>query len=895
MSDTASPSAKLEALRQQLAAAATPSERVKATLLLAEELWLTAPAEARPLLEQAVSGAEAAGETKDGARAASMLSELLRRAGDLNGSTRYAEVVLAAARTTGDQRIRAGGLNLVGMVHQERGAYQQALECFEQCLRLSRETGFAPGEQSALSQLAGTYGLQGQSDKALECYRRCLGISTRIGDTLGRAIHLHNIGWTLESTGRWSEATEHFHRAIALCEQHGFRDLLLAARMELGELALKRSDYENAAIQFNAVVAAEREEQHSGRLLREALSNLGWTLFRSGDMARAEATMDEAARLSETAGDRKLLATLGHRRAELALNQGRLDDAGELLSQAERHAAELGLRREQGDVLRIKALLSAARAEPAAALELLIRAEAMLEALGDTFELALARLQRGRLLLELARSEEALPLLETAARTFRRLSVVAEAEEAGRLLYRLEMRVDRDAALLQGLLGITALDLAPEHFIERALVLLCDNLKFEQGAVLVNGRPVALKGKPDLAGIPGRRLTLTQTDLATLLPVKQDDRLLGFVCLQRRQPLATRVGPNLLELVSRMLSPSLKRLGELAALETGRGTAIPGLRYRGVVGRNREVFDALSLVPRVAGTPVPVLVRGESGTGKELIARALHESGSRSDGPFVTVNCAAVPEALLEAEFFGVEKGAATGVVARPGKFEQAHTGTIFLDEIGDMSPGLQSKLLRVIEDKTITRVGGAGATTVDARVVAATNMDLYLRESQGLFRRDLLYRLNTVQLTLPPLRRRREDIPALTSYFIARASQEHNRTVGLADDEVLALFTAHDWPGNIRQLQHAVERAVILATGDTLHIADLPLELRSAGPVETAQPVPVARNERREAADETERAMLMEALARANGYAPKAAELAGYSRAQFYRLLHKHHINPQG
>jgi len=894
MSATIGPSDKLQALRARVTSATAPAERVKATLLLAEELWLTSPAEAEPLLEQVVHGAEVAVEPRTGARAASMLSELSRRAGDLEASVRYAELVLEAARTAGDQRIRASGLNLIGMVHQERGSYQQALECFEQCLKLSRETGFAHGEQSALNQLAGTHGLQGQSAKALECYRRCLEMSTRAGDPFGRAIHLHNIGWTLESLGRWNEATESFHRAIALCEEHGFRDLLLAARMELGELALKRSDYDNATTQFSAVIKAERETSHSGRLLREALSNLGWTLFRSGDLARAEATLDEVAQLGETAGDRRLLATLCCRRAELALAQGRLDAADELLAQAGRHATELSLQREQGEVLRVKALLSAARDERGSALELLVRAEATLDGLGDTHDLALTRLQRGRLLLELGQSEEALPLLQTAARTFRRLSVVTEAEEASRLLYRLEISTDRNAALLKGLFSITALGLPPERLVERALALLCDNLRFEQGAVLVDGRPVALKGQPDLTGLPRRHSSLSQSDSALLLPVRQDRRHLGFVWLRRGQPLVTRVEPGLLELVSRMLTPSLAKLRELKALEVTRDSQIPGLRFRGVVGRNPEVLDVLALIPRVAGTAVPVLVRGESGTGKELVARALHESGHRADGPFVTVNCAAVPENLLEAEFFGVGKGAATGVEARPGKFELAGGGTIFLDEIGDMSPGLQAKLLRVIEDKAVTRVGGAKAVLVDVRVIAATNMDLDLRERQGLFRRDLVYRLNTVQFLLPPLRRRREDIPALTSYFITRTSQEYDRTVCRASDKVLALFAEFPWPGNIRQLQHAVERAVILATGDTLEVADLPLELRPTGPVSVAQPVAATRAERRKAEAEAERAMLLEALGRANGQALAAAKLVGYSRTHFYRLLQKHHIKPQ-
>ena len=893
MSDTTGPRDKLQALRDGVTSAATPAERVKATLLLAEELWLSDPVAAGPLLEQVVAESERTGQTADGARAASILGELRRRAGDLDASARYAELVLKAAVTTGDRRIRAGGLNLVGMVHQERGELRRALECFEEFLQLSRETKFGQGERSALNQLAGVYGLQGELDKALACYRQCLEASTRAGDSRGRAICLHNIGWTLESMGRWTEATEYLHRTIALCEQYGLRNPLLAARMALGELSLKRSDYENAAFMFSAVIEAERETQHSGQLLREALSNLGWTHFRAGDLARAEDTLDEAARLSETAADRCLLATVGRRRAELALTQGRLDAARDLLAQAARHATELNLRKEQGEVLRVEALLSAARAKPGPALELFMQAEATLKSLGDTLELALTRLQRGRVLVENQRPDEALPLLQTAARTFRRLSVVTEAEEASRLLYRLEMRTDRTAALLKGLFNITALGLAPEHFIERALSLLCDNLKFEQGAVLLDGRPVAFRGNPDLGALPRRHSSLSQNDFALLLPVRQDRRLLGFVWLRRDQALVTRVEPRLLELVSRMLTPSLAKLGELKAIETGRAPEIPGLRFRGVVGRNPEVLETLALIPRVAGTTVPVLVRGESGTGKELVARALHESGPRADYPFVTVNCAAVPENLLEAEFFGVGKGAATGVEARPGKFELAGGGTIFLDEIGDMSPGLQSKLLRVIEDKAVTRVGGTETVLVDVRVIAATNMDLDLRERQGLFRRDLLYRINTVQLFLLPLRRRREDLPALTTYFIARTAQEYGRPARRASDEVLALFAEYSWPGNIRQFQHAVERAVILAAGDTLQLTDLPPELRQTGPVAVAQPVAATRAERRKADAETERAMLIDALSRADGQAPKAAKLVGYSRTHFYRLLQKHHIKP--
>jgi DNA-binding NtrC family response regulator/tetratricopeptide (TPR) repeat protein len=892
MAGEKTPPDKLKQLRARVDSAATPAERVEAALALAEATWLSDPVTAKPLLEQVLGEADAAGRLKDKGRAAYMLGELLRRAGDLEGATRCAELVFRVADATADGRVRADGLNLLGIIHRERNEFKATLDCFNDLLETSRQIGFEQGERIALNELACVHALQGDLDRALACYRQCLEANTKAGDAHGRAISLYNIGWALAAMGRWTEATESLHRAMAFCEEHGFYDPLASARMALGELSLNRSDYEDAALMFRAVVEGERGRKHTGRVYREALSNLGWTHFRRGDLARAEEVLNEAARLCEATEDRRGLATVLRRRADLALARGRLDAADDLVAQAERHANDLNLALEQGEALRVQALLSVARGDSAQALELLSRSEAVLAPLGDTFELALARLQRGRELMGVRHWDEALPVLQAAARTFRRLSVVAEAEEATRLLYRLEMRTDRNAALLQALLSTTALDLAPDQFIEQALAMLCDNMQFEQGVVFVDGKPVATLGHPDASIPPEPSPTPSQTDLALLLPVKQAERMIGLVRLLRTTPLEARVSSAVLEVVSGTLAPALVKLREIRAIEAGSAPQITGLRFRGVVGRNRDVRDVLGIVARVAAAPVPVLIRGESGSGKELIARALHESGPRADKPFVTVNCAAVPESLLEAEFFGVEAGAATGVAARPGKFELAGKGTIFLDEIGDMSPALQAKLLRVVEESKALRVGGTKETPIEARVVAATNMDLDRRERQGLFRRDLLYRLNTVQLLLPPLRRRLEDLPVLTHYFITRAAHEYQRPVRGASAEVLALFAGFSWPGNIRQLQHVVERAVLLACSDTLQVADLPLELRQSDVGSTAQTRENPRDRFREKSDESERTMLIEALRQANGDTSEAVRLTGFSRRHFFRLLRKHNLD---
>jgi len=891
MSGSTIPSDKLQQLRERVNSAATPAERVRATFALAEELWLSDPAGARPLLEQVIAEADGASVAEFRVGAASILSELLRRAGDYDGSTRCAEMVLSAGVASGDRRNRATGLNLVGLIHQERGELRRALECFEESLRLSREAGFGLGERTALNQVAGVYLAQGDSGKALEYFRQALEASVKAGDTYGGAVHEHNIGVALGAMGRWTEAIERQHRTVALCEAHGFHQLLLATQMSLGELALKRTDYEDAAQMFRNVIEAGRESVHAGFWYREAFSNLGWVHFRRGDLARAEETLDEAVRLGEAAEDRYMLASAERRRAELALAQGRVEAARGFLAQAARHASDLKLLKEQGEVQRVEALLSVAGSDSNSALELLARSEATLDPFGDTYELALTRLQHGRLLVELGRSGEALSLLQAAARTFRRLAVAAEAEEASRLLYQLEVDADRPTALVQGLMSIMSLDLAADRLVGLALAMICDNLRFEQGMVLVSGHVVARRGNPALTRLTKRSSALSQTDLALLLPIKQGRRLLGHVWLGRKQPLATRVDPRNLNLVARTLAPLLARLGKLTTIEAGRTPRIPGLIFRGVIGRNPEVLEVLELIPRVAATDVPVLVCGESGSGKELVARALHESGPRADHPFVTVNCAAIPESLLEAEFFGVEAGAATGVSARPGKFELAHNGTVFLDEIGDMSPALQAKLLRVIEDRRITRVGGAREMAVDVWVIAATNMDLAERAREGKFRTDLLYRLNAIPLVLPPLRRRREDIPVLAKYFIARTAQEYKRPVRRASDEVMALFAGYSWPGNIRQLKHAIQRAVVLAAGDEVEVSDLPPEFRQTRSARAARSVSSMRRARRKTADKAERAMLLKALARAKGNATEAMKLAGYSRTHFYRLLRKHKL----
>ena len=314
-----------------------------------------------------------------------------------------------------------------------------------------------------------------------------------------------------------------------------------------------------------------------------------------------------------------------------------------------------------------------------------------------------------------------------------------------------------------------------------------------------------------------------------------------------------------------------------------------------LIGESMELLSALRVVARVAPTAATILVQGESGTGKELMARLIHEHSQRAAGPFVAINCAAVPEGLLESELFGCEKGAFTGAHARRiGRIERASGGTLFLDEIGDMNPALQAKLLRVLQEREVERVGGDRPVPVDVRLIAATHHDLAREVEEGSFREDLYYRLAVVELRLPPLRERGSDISMLAQYFVARFAGEHGRSVTTIADETVAILRRHPWPGNIRQLRNVLERAVLLADGPVLLPSHLPAEVldpgapRVNGVVVAHAPV---------ALDELVRSHILRTLATTGGHLARTADLLKIHRNTLRRKLQEYGVaaEPEG
>jgi DNA-binding NtrC family response regulator len=304
-------------------------------------------------------------------------------------------------------------------------------------------------------------------------------------------------------------------------------------------------------------------------------------------------------------------------------------------------------------------------------------------------------------------------------------------------------------------------------------------------------------------------------------------------------------------------------------------------RFENLVGHSPQMVEIYKLIARVAALDTTVLIQGETGTGKELVARAIHYASPRAARPFVVVDCAALPEALFESELFGHERGAFTGAVsARRGLLETSDGGTCVLDEVGELSPAMQAKLLRTLQERTVRRVGGNEPIAVDVRLIAATNRDLAARVSAGAFRQDLFYRLHVVTLTLPPLRERAQDIPLLAQHFLDKFARAHGRPAKRLAPEALARLGAHGWPGNVREMEHAIERAVALAAGEVLTVNDLPAALR--GDPERAPHLPAAGM----TLEDVKRWYVQKVLEEAGGNKVRAAEVLGIDRRTLYRIL---------
>ena len=380
-------------------------------------------------------------------------------------------------------------------------------------------------------------------------------------------------------------------------------------------------------------------------------------------------------------------------------------------------------------------------------------------------------------------------------------------------------------------------------------------------------------------------LMAAQISSLMCVPLIVVDKLLGVIYLDTSDPIVRfdEAHLQLLAGIAGMAAVSLENARQIEWLEDENSRLRSTLAIdHNMIGESPAAQEVYRFIQRVAPAKSAVLICGESGTGKELVAHAIHANSPRAAQPFVPINCAALTETLLESELFGHERGAFTGAIGRKqGKLEVAHSGTVFLDEIGEMTLAMQSRLLRFLQDHKIERLGGTRSIELDVRIIAATNRNLEEAIKTGGFREDLYHRLNVVKVTMPPLRDRREDVPLLASYFTMKYANECKRSVTGITPEARALLQTYDWPGNIRELENAIERAVVLGSAETIGVEDLPrrvLDLADGG-----SQIPVNYND---AVKDAKRHIIMNALAKSQGNYTEAAKTLGIHPNNLHRII---------
>jgi transcriptional regulator with GAF, ATPase, and Fis domain len=398
-------------------------------------------------------------------------------------------------------------------------------------------------------------------------------------------------------------------------------------------------------------------------------------------------------------------------------------------------------------------------------------------------------------------------------------------------------------------------------------------------------------GRTAVEKVIDERAAVLSNDVPSVLvvPLLLFDQVIGVIYLEAISTPFDEGHLQLLVGIAGMAGGALDSTRRLESLETENRRLKSDINLQhSMVGESPRMRDVYQFIAKVAPTDSTVLLRGESGTGKELVARAIHLSSPRNQKSFVAINCAALSETLLESELFGHERGAFTGAIAqKKGKLEVADRGTVFLDELGELSPGLQARLLRVLQERQFERVGGTRSIKIDVRLIAATNKDLERAIQFGAFRQDLYYRLNVLSLTMPALRDRREDIPLLSNYFAMRCSKKSGRTVKGISPEARKCLVQYDWPGNVRELENAIERAVVLGTTELIQPEDLPevlLEKQVLPGVQVTQ--------YHLAIKELKRHLVLKAFEEASGNYAQAARLLGMHPNNLHRLIRSLELN---
>ncbi len=855
------------------------------------------------------------------------LGAVALRTGEWNAAREHFESAIATYRRADYQNGMAAAYNNLGLLHKNLCRFKEAVRFLEQALRISERSGHFHDAATYVHNLGIVHEKVGEWDLAEEHYRRGLQMYTEVGYAAGRARALSCLGNLRRKRRDWAAAEELIRESLAIATERGYPRETILAREALGDFHLERGALEEARSEFEAALVMADQVSPESDLTVELLRRLGEVHFAHHEFDQAVRSGERAVVIARRLGDRIeeacSLRLIGLVRAE----EGDLDQARNFLDQASEILQQIGKRYElarlslaAGLAWRKRSRKGKSRGILDESVSYLRRAAAGFESFGLSdltatalLELARSEMQRGLvdeavIHLDHAASlmtEHGDPALEREIEGFRReleqgliegtsaqsnefaafdeIRRILRAEEGeGSLSEILSLLVRRSGAA-RGCVVAPAQDggasvVASTGMSMRVAQDLLRELLARIGSTRLGAGPVVssrIGADPRFRDLSSNHYLGPRTSLV-VMPLTLPSGQGGFLYLDRPEdgPLAAfkQREVNLIAVLSNYVAVAIleQQRRELVRENVSlRGRLLGTANDHGIVTRSHELLEILSLLERVGPSDATILIEGETGSGKGLLARAIHASSNRAEKPLIQVNCAALPEQLLESELFGHVQGAFTGAVReKQGLFVEANGGTLFLDEVDKTTITIQGKLLQVLDNREVRPVGGNKSTKIDVRVLCATNVNLKTRIARGEFLEDLYYRLNDICFRVPPLRERPEDIPLLVDHYSRRYATEMAKDIHGVEPEVLRLFAELPWRGNVRELEKVVKRMVVLANdGEALSLRLVPRELlrveEDASDAPTTLKVEVAKVERR---------LIGQALERSNWNKLKAA-----------------------
>ncbi|MDX1632463.1 MAG: sigma 54-interacting transcriptional regulator, partial [Thermoanaerobaculia bacterium] len=857
---------------------------------------------------------------------------------------------LLAAEEVADERLAAKVRGDLALLLWRVGRWEEARDRLRMNLEVARRLRDPWGELAALDSLGTRAGETGDWKEAREPLRRSLELRRRLGSREGEARAWLRLGEVEEMLGDWDSAERHYRRTRRLAQDEPLAAEDVEALARLSSLARKRGDWVKAE-DLGRTALSEAERRGHEELLAASHHQLGLVEKDREHWAPASAHLQRALEIAER--DQPVDPIRGRIMSsliDLHLRREEREKAELLVERLQEWVEERDESFEGAKLRTAQARLLVIDGETEEADGKFGEAVRILEELEVPFEYARCLYEWG---VRTRNPEIALERLDRALVALERLGAATEFERTRGVMEGIRQRHQLGAGGVAGGPGLweiakvinSTLDL--QEVLDRIMDLVLQRLKADRGMVVFSSDltgELEVAASRNLGGGEEEGHQLSETVVREVVesrePVLSVDALtdprfsgsesivashiVSILCV----PLTIRDRPVGAIYVDHLESQHLfdaKDLEFLAAFADQAAVAIENARLYGeleerrerlkeeneslrreilsnrhlgsLIGKSRAITQLKETLERVAASNSTVLIRGESGTGKGLVARILHSISPRREGPFVHFNCAALPENLVESELFGHEKGAFTGAVGqKPGRFELAHEGTIFLDEIGKISLAVQAKLLRVVEDREFERVGGTRTIETNARIVTATNVNLEEAISEGEFREDLYYRLNIIPIILPPLRERREDIPYLVEHFLEKITGDLGQEPREIDREVLDLFYSYEWPGNIRELEAAIHRALVLSPRETLQREDFAWilgEEGEPGPGYVPGAAGLEEGNYGDLMDRYDRELVGEALRICDGGIRKTARFLGIARNTLKSKMEKYGLEP--